>query len=69
MVNQVPVGPHEPVLALKAGGQVLALSVNQLIYRFRKWLLLVGYDPSLFSLHSLRRGGPHSHINLTWKEK
>ena len=57
MINTIPAGPHEPVLALRSGHKVLALSANQLIYRFRKWLILIGQEPSKFSLHSLRRGG------------
>ena len=57
MVDKIPVGPQDPVLALKLGNIVIALSANQLIYRIRKWLLLLGYDASLYSLHSLRRGG------------
>ena len=28
-----------------------------MIYRFRKWLILSGHDPAIYSLHSLRRGG------------
>ena len=57
MINQIPVAPQEPVLALKVAGKVLALSANQLIYRLRKWLILIGAEPSIYSLHSLRRGG------------
>ena len=57
MINTVKAGLQDPVLALSVGPRVLALSANQLIYRFRKWLLLIGQDPTVFSLHSLRRGG------------
>ena len=53
MVSTVPVQPKQPALALKAGENVQALSANQLVYRFRKWLLLIGQDPMVFSLHSL----------------
>ena len=53
MVNIIPVEPHQPVLVLKTGGHVLALSANQLIYRFPKWLTLLGIDPTIYSLHSL----------------
>ena len=35
----------------------LSLSANQLVYRMRKWLKLIGQDDMAFSLHSLRRGG------------
>ena len=27
------------------------------IYRFRKWLILIGAEPHIYTLHSLRRGG------------
>ena len=60
MINKIPAEPRDPVLTIRVGRQKLALSANQLIYRVRKWLLLRGVDPtiySLHSLHSLRRGG------------
>ena len=52
----VPGEPEDPVLALPAT-QKLALSANQLIYRFCKWLTLIGLDSTKFTLHSLHRGG------------
>ena len=57
MISRIPTEPRDPVLTIRAGQRKLALSANQLIYRFRKWLLLVGMDPTIFSLHSLHRGG------------
>ena len=57
MVNKIKAGPRQPVLALRDKGEVLSLSANQLIYRLRKWLLLIGENATLYSLHSLRRGG------------
>ena len=57
MVNAIPVKPEQPSLALKAGHNILALSANQLIHRLRKWLILIGMDPTIYSLHSLSRGG------------
>ena len=57
MIATVPAQPHHPVLALAGNGRTWALSANQLIYRFRKWLILIGQDPTIYSLHSLRRGG------------
>ena len=57
MLGAIPAEPQDPVLMLKLKDQKVALSANQLIYRIRKWLLLLGEDPSLYSLHSLRRGG------------
>ena len=57
MIATVPAQPHHPVLALNGGGKTLALSANQLIYRFRKWLILIGENPTIYLLHSLRRGG------------
>ena len=69
MVNRVPAGGDQPVLALSAGRQILALSANQLIYRFRKWLILIGADPSIYSLHSLCRGGATFAYQEIWKGK
>ena len=54
MVNSIPAGPQDPVLALKMDGRTVALSANQLIYRIRKWLILIGEDPTIYTLHSLR---------------
>ena len=56
MIARIPVAPDQRALALSSRKEVLALSANQLIYRFRKWLLLIGMDASLLSLHSIRRG-------------
>ena len=61
MVTSVPGLPHDPVLALKGPGKTLVLSANQLIYRFQKWLILIGEDPTIFSLHSLRRGATFAY--------
>ena len=57
MVNKIEAGPQDPAFSLSSSVKGIALSYNQLIYRFRKWLKLVKLDESLFSLHSLRRGG------------
>ena len=57
MVVQIPAQPQDPVLAIPVGNKMYALSANQLIYRYRKWLILIGEDPTIFSLHSLRRVG------------
>ena len=58
MINRIKVGPTDPAFALRIKDKILALSANQLIYRLRKWLILLGdVDPTLYSLHSLRRGG------------
>ena len=54
MIQLVPAGPMDPVLAIRDKQRLVSLSANQLIYRLRKWLLLIGEDPSIFSLH---RGG------------
>ena len=42
MTASIPADSDDPVFTLRAGQTKLALSANQLIYRFRKWLLLVG---------------------------
>ena len=49
--------PEEPLFLIRVPGQVLSLSANQLLYRMRKWLKLIGEDELTFTLHSLRRGG------------
>ena len=57
MISNIPAGPEDPVLSLPTAGKRLALSANQLIYRLRKWIKLIGWDATTYSLHSLRRGG------------
>ena len=51
MVSRIPAEPQDPVLALKGAGRTWALSANQLIYRFRKWLILIGEDPTVYSFY------------------
>ena len=62
-----PGQPEDPLFLIKTPIQCLLLSANQLIYRLRKWLKLLGEDDMAYSLHSLRRGGPPLHISQTWK--
>ena len=69
MVNTIAAKLHEPAFSLIGPTQSLALSYNQLIYRFRKWLKLINQDPSIFSLYSLRREEPHLLTKPTWKGK
>ena len=57
MVRAIPADAHDLVLVLKDGNRTVALSANQLIYRFCKWLLLIACNPAIYTLHSLRRGG------------
>ena len=58
MINRIPAEPKDPAFMVYIKGQKLALSANQLIYRLRKWLILLGnVEPEVYSLHSLRRGG------------
>ena len=57
VINMIPAQPTDPVLLLMAGKNTSTLSANQLIYRFRKWLILIGQDSTIYSLHLLRRGG------------
>ena len=57
MVNKIPTGPDQPLFALIPGQSSLALSANQLLYRFRKWLILIGADPTIYPLHSVKQGG------------
>ena len=57
MYNNIQAMPSQPAFSLRVGKQNLALSYNQLITRFRKWLKLAKQDETIFSLHSLHRGG------------
>ena len=57
MVQDNPGAPLDLLFLIKAPQQTLCLSANQLIYRLRKWLKLIGEDDMAFSLHSLCRGG------------
>ena len=57
MLQLVSAGPKDPVLAIRYRNNLVSLSANQLIYRLRKWLLLIGQETSSFSLHLLCRGG------------
>ena len=42
----------EPLFLIRVKNETLALSENQLIYRLRKWLKLIGEEDTAFSLHS-----------------
>ena len=57
MIHKIPAAPQLPALSISTGKKNLALSANQMIYRLRKWLLLIGQDATIYSLHSLRRRG------------
>ena len=57
LTNKIPGLPTDPVLMIINDGEKVALSANQLIYRLRKWLILIGEDSLAYSLHSLCRGG------------
>ena len=57
MILDNPGRPQDPLFLIKTPTQWLCLSANQLIYRLRKWLRLVGKDDMAYSLHSLCRGG------------
>ena len=57
LLQAIPATPQQPLLALREQDKVASLSANQLIYRIRKWLRLIGAEDMAYSLHSLRRGG------------
>ena len=57
MLMDNPGEAREPLFLIKTPAQSLCLSANQLIYRLRKWLKLIGEDDAAFSLHLLRWGG------------
>ena len=49
--------PRDPLFLIKTPNARLTLSANQLIYRIRKWLKLIGECEQAYLLHLLRRGG------------
>ena len=49
LVNLVPGESQDPLLLITNGNQKLALSANQLLYRLRKWLILIGQDPTIYT--------------------
>ena len=57
MLQDNPGEPQDPLFLIKTPKEKLCLSANQLVYRLRKWLKLVGEEDMAYSLHSLRRGG------------
>ena len=57
LIKDNPGSPQDPLLLLPIPLLKLSLSANQLIYRIRKWLKLIGEKDHEFSLHSLCRGG------------
>ena len=69
MILDNPGNTDDPLFLIHTPSARLCLSANQLIYRIRKWLKLVGEDDARFSLHSLQRGVQHLHTNRIWKGK
>ena len=57
MILDNPGAPQNPLFLINSPGVMLCLSSNQLIYRIRKWLKILGEVESSYSLHSLRQGG------------
>ena len=58
MLQQVPGCPKDPVPGRLVGGKVVPLTYVQWTKVFRGWLAKAGYQDSLYSSHSLRRGAP-----------
>ena len=56
MIADNPGNPEDPLFLIKTPAQRLCLSENQLIYRIRKWLKLIGEEDTGYTLHSLRWG-------------
>ena len=54
MILDNPGQPQDPLFLIKTPKDKLCLSANQLVYRLRKWLKLIGEDDMSYSLHSLR---------------
>ena len=69
MINTIQAEPSDPAFTIFYKGQKTALSANQLINRIRKWLKLLKEPEDKYSLHSLRRGGRHSHSRAIWNMK
>ena len=67
MVTSIPGHGQEPLFLIRVKGSTLPLLENQLLYRLRKWLKLVGEDDEALTLHSLHRGVLHSLTNQTWR--
>ena len=56
MIIDNPGSAQDPLFLIRTPQLKLCLSANQLIYRIRKWLKLIGEEDTAYSLHSLRRG-------------
>ena len=61
MVHDNPGKPEDPLFLISTPEQALCQSANQLVYRMRKWLKMLGAEDMAFTLHSLCRGG---HIRI-----
>ena len=57
MIVDNPGEPEDPLFLIATPNIKLSLSANQLVYRMRKWLKLIGELDREYSLYSLRRGG------------
>ena len=57
MISCIPGTLQDPLFMINAGNIKLALSANQLIYRFRKWLKLIGQDSSILHPHYIHSEG------------
>ena len=53
MIIDNPGESHDPLFLINNPPLRLCLSANQLLYRMRKWLKLIGQEDLMFSLHSL----------------
>ena len=69
MLRDNPGEPMDPLFLISMPQQKLCLSANQLVYRLRKWLKLIGEDDMAYMLHSLHKGGRLSLISLTCRVK
>ena len=56
MLQDNPGTQQEPLFLIRTPVQCLSLSANQLVYRIRKWLKLIGEEDTDYSLHLLCRG-------------
>lgn len=67
MCALVPLSPTDPAFAIKRAGKVVALSQGNFQEFIKTSVAKIGLDPTLFSSHSLRRGGASwaNHVGCT----